>query len=425
METELPTEINSTREEPQITKDDHDAVDAALAGYSDESSAPEPVQKPVETPAAPTPQEPAKEAPQEAPGANPATPAVAPTVVPPVTPVATPTPDAELEKIAPPRGLSPKSLEGWNALKSVAKQRGEKLAAYEKELAEIKPKIGQPDPEVAKQLTTLQTEIAQYKAMFANERSPEFVDKFDKPLAAHDTAGMEILTKQGLSAEHLEKVKQLGGIKNVPPETMSKWIKAVSDVNLEEGEALKKAYLGSRELIKERDKTLEEVKLKPKEFLEKQEQETTAKFQDYTKQMADHVTAATKDIPWCKIQEVPANATPEQKAQIEEQNKFYQESEARFQSMLYPKTPQARVDTALAACLSFKLAKDLDVSQKAVQYYKDQYEQTQASLDEIKKAGVTSRSGGTVSAQAAKKPAPPASESDDDAIERGLSAVGA
>jgi hypothetical protein len=418
-------ETNASKDEPQITNDDHAAFDSLADQIFTPETPAEPVQKPETTPETPAPEKPTTE-PVKEPIAETTSEPAKPEVKAPVTPTPeAPTPDPELEKISPPRGLSPKSLEGWNALKAVAKQRGEKLSTVERELADLKPKIGQPDPEVSKKISTMEAELAQYRAMFTNERSPEFIEKYDKPLAAADTQGTELLVKHGLPQEHIDKIKALGGLKNVPPEAMSQWINAVSKTNLEDGEALKKAYLGSRELTKEREKALEEVKLKPQEFLAKQEQETTAKFQDYTQQMAAHVAERTKDIPWCKIQEIPANATPEQKAQIEEQNKFYQESEARFQAMLYPKTPQARVETALAACLSFKLAKDLQVTQNAVEYYKNQYEQAQASLDGIKKAGVTSRGGGSVSAQAAKKPAVNPNESDDDAIERGLLSVGA
>jgi hypothetical protein len=191
-----------------------------------------------------------------------------------------------------------------------------------------------------------------------------------------------------------------------------------------DAKALLDAFGGNKSLAVERDKAIEEIKARPEEFVKAQQAERTQQFQSYTKEMSDYVTAMTKDLPWCKIQDIPADATPEVKARIEKENQFFKDSEARFQAMLYPANATVRAQTALAACLSFKLAADLETANATAKHWYDEAQKLQQANDAIKKAGITSRNGGTIPA-GGKTKIDTSKMTDDEAIDAGLDAVGA
>lgn len=419
----------STNDNPQIEQSDLDAFDKLadevnLDGSTPEGheEKPEPVQKPVTpTPEKVTPE--AKPAVETKPEVKPIVPApeIKPGEEVKPTEEKKPEPDPELDGIKEPKNLSPKSLEGWKGLKATAYERGQKVKALEKELMEVKPLVGKPDPKLEKEVTTLKQELGKYQALFQNENSPEFKAKYDTPKQENEARALEILERNGLPKDVLEKIKT-DGIMSVKSSDITAWVKAL---NLDDGEALKKAYLGNKELTTAKAKALEEIHAKPEEFQKQMAEEQTKEFQAYTQKIDETVAALTKDISWARLQEVPANATPEQKAQIEADNAFYKESEQRFRENLYPATPEKRVQTNLESCLAYKLADDNKKLEASNTHWYKESQRLQGEIDAIKKAGVTSRAGANLAVGGIKKPLDTSKMSDDEAIEAGLDLAGA
>jgi len=110
-------------------------------------------------------------------------------------------------------------------------------------------------------------------------------------------------------------------------------------------------------------------------------------MEDYEmKVVNERVGQLQKEMPWLRVQEIPLNATPQQKAELEKANKFYQDTEKRFLAALYPDSPEVKVETAVAACLSFKLMDDLEA-------VKAQLKVVSAENEKLKNAGKTSTAG--------------------------------
>jgi hypothetical protein len=328
--------------------------------------------------------------------------------------------DKELDAIQPPRGMSPKSLEGWGALKTLAKSRGEKVQNLEAKVHELSGQVGKPDPELSKKLEETQAELKRMQTLFTHEKDPDFIEKYDKKIEANEAAIYGLLKERGMSEESIKKIKENGGIAALPENFWEEHI--LPKLPLIERKKLEEALFGNVKLSEERKQALEKVRENWQVYEQEKVEKSRKEFETYSTEMAKHVDAMTKDIPWAKPQEIPADATPEQKAKIEKENAFYQESEARFQAALYPASPTARVETALAACLSFKLADELAETEADRDKYKSECERLTEELEEIKAASITS-GGGAAAPKDGIKPQDRTAMKDSDAIDAGLDEV--
>jgi hypothetical protein len=416
----MPGDTIEDNRSTHATAEDESAVDSLLdsvlsEGSSEEATPGTPsdiVQKP-EPKAAPKPPEakPATKADEKAPGKagepettpEPVKPAAEPgkpaevKAEPEVKKPAPEVKDPELDAIQQPQMLSPKNKKGWEDLRGLAQTR-------KVELDELKPKYEQlstqvqeltqklqgkelPD-DVKAEVEKLREENGRYKALYTNERDPAFVEKYDKALEKNVDGLYSILKNNGATDEDVEKIKKAGGILSMS----NKWWNEKVFPHVKpatQGEILQ-MLAKDEQLKRERQETLDAVPENWKKFEEEQKERGMKAYEADQKVMGEHVTALTKDIPWAKLQEVPATATPEQKAQIEKANTFYKESEARFQSALYPADPRTRVETALAACLAFKYADELEVKDAHISKVEAENARLNEELGKIKTAGITS-----------------------------------
>jgi hypothetical protein len=308
--------------------------------------------------------------------------------------------------------------------RTVARSRGERVAALQAEIDALKPQVGKPDPALMERATTLEKELNAMKASFQNERSPEFIEKFDNRIKTNEETAVDVLSRNGLPEALIENIKK-NGIRSIPSKQMTEWL---SKLDVDDKKALEDAYTGNKSLSKEREAALEEIRKNPEKYEAKVKAERTQQFQTYTKEMADYTQQVTKDLPWAKQQEIPADATPEVKARLEKENKLQKELEDVFQRSLYPSNATVRAQTALSACLAHKLALDLSDMQGTAKYYFEESKKLQAEIDTIKKAGITSRAGANVARSPNANTGTLESKlalSDDDAVEAGLREVGA
>src|SRR6201996_8698133 len=159
--------------------------------------------------------------------------------------------DKELDAIKPPQHISPRSMGNWNSLRQLAAKRGDELETLRTENAQLKQRTAQGDPALTKNFGSLEQEVNAYRALYKSERSPEFVAKYDEPIQAHNTSGLEILKKFGLPEDSLKKITDLGGIHKVPGKTMAEWIAAVGKNDPVASEKLRAAYVGINNLNEE------------------------------------------------------------------------------------------------------------------------------------------------------------------------------
>jgi len=416
----METDLN----DPQITEKDATDFDSAFekALGPDAEIVLEGNPTPEKAAAEPeAPKEPAAPTPKETPASPAVTPKEAPKTPPAQVPAPTATSDAEIEGIAPPKNISPRNLEGWHALRAKALERGEEIKTLRAEVQSLQGKVGQVDPSIQQRLQAAEEEANRLRLLYTNERDPEFVAKYDTPIQTNETTVLGILEKGGMHADNLAKIKEIG-INAVPDAFWREHV--LPNVSIVEAKQIEQALADNARLKNDRVKALDDVKTNFKKYEEDQRTKNVQSFDVYRNEMGQTLTKLTEGLPWCKKQEIPANATPEQREIIEKQNAFYEQSEQRFQFALFPPSASARVEVAFAACLSYKLADDLAAETGRAEAAEQKATQLQAKLDAIKTAGITNQAGRGTAPESKNRPVDRLDMSNDAAIEAGLQELG-
>lgn len=363
------------------------------------SSTPKEPSTPPATPPATPPSSPPATPPKGPAAATPPAPPATPPKpgTPPATPPAAPVEpkDPELDAIEQPKGLNPTNAGNWQRLRIAAKQYKTQATEAQAKLKEVEEKLKAASnpvipPEVMKELEDHRA----FKRTFAIADDPEFKAKYDSVIESNDkeicgilkSCGMkpeaaDALLKNGLTKlpwkyweDPTSEVDADGNETGVPKGVLNK-LKA-SD-NPEENAAaqiIEGKLRASMQLSYEKKQAVAKASEGQSEFLKEREKKAKEQFEADMKTMKDRVDAVTANIPWAKPREIPADATPEQKAEIEAHNAFYKETEERFKIALFPRTALQRADTALAACYAYHLDRELKKSQSEAQWYKTEYE---------------------------------------------------
>lgn len=408
------TFVSTESETTEVRPSDYQAVSSLMSEMFDKASSEKPTAE--ETPA-PSKGSEAEVAPSAttgepavsvAPPVSPASPVEPQTPVSPVEPVAPnqptapvapalPTPavqeaDSEIDAIQQPKGLNPTNQQNWAKLRETAHTYKARFKAVEAEKLAIEQKAA----ELAAQTSTLPDikeveELRQFRRIFDIKNDPEFTAKFDGQIRKNDDEVMKILELRGLPKENLEALKSNGGVGAYPP----KWwedniLKALKESDsAEDNQAAKllEAKLLQRESLKwDREQAVKEASETGSKYIQDRlaRQEHAQKYE--TDLIQERVKQIQKDIPWMKPQTVPTNATPEQKAKIEGENKSYQIMEQTFLGALYPSSPEQKLATAEAACMAVLL-------QGEVKSLESQLQVVMAENEKLKNAGKTANAG--------------------------------
>lgn len=349
--------------------------------------------------------------------------------------------DSELDAFQAPKGITPTNKKGWEELKEKVRVYREKAQTYEKELIPLRERAKQAAaPEMEVKVKQLENDLQSYKMLFRKETDTDFQEKYDKAITKNDEAIYNVLKKYGAKPEVIDALQKGGGSTKY-----RNWI--VSNIlnGYEAGEdgrsdptkpiipdPIDKAKIidalkANEGLAEQRQSELDSIPKNREEFTKKETEARKTQYESYQKELSQHVIEKTKGVAWANPMEVPANATPEQKASIEKHNQEYKMHEQRFSLALYPKNAQTRAEVAMAATYAYKLADDLVQSDQKYAALQKEFEEVQKQLNDIKKAGITSRAqgaphiksggrNGTLDDRIAMK--------DDDAIEAGLRDLG-
>lgn len=262
----------------------------------------------------------------------------------------------EFDAIELPPHAKPKTVEQFTNVKTVARA---KIAAVTTELEKAKAELetartaiedGKKNSFSAEEKAELE-ELRNFRRGIDVESDPEF-KKFDVEIESNNELIYSKLTKAGFSKESIDKVKALGGPSGVDWEGLADKlpaeVKRLIDVKLVENETIsdKKA------------RAIETAKKNSAEFLKTRqvtaEKSVTARRDATEKQLQGHVAK----LPFLKIQEIPANAKPEEKARIEAANKQAAEIQGDLKEALNDDSPEMRAVLITAYAKMIKLGED-------------------------------------------------------------------
>jgi len=273
----------------------------------------------------------------------------------PAKPDAKTEPEDDFKKIQLPPHARPKSGEAFDQVKNMAREKITALStqltelstraeAAEKERDELKGKQSQLSPEVQSELEDLR----KFKLSHDVESDPTFTE-FSTKLTKNNESIFARLKASGVSDENIAKIKEIGVDE-------LEWEPILSKLSIQTRRHIEAKLVENVTLAEQREEALNKARENATAFL-------TERSGREAKQLIEAANTWTKQLPWTSQQQVPANATPEQKAAIEASNKFARESLSNLQGWLQAKTPAQIAELAVGTMIAYKNKADLEALQ--------------------------------------------------------------
>lgn len=344
--------------------------------------------------------------------------------------------EAELAQIRAHKGATPKTQKALDVLKDKIRKERLKVKERETELAEAR-KVKPLDEPTEKELGDLR----KLRAQVAIDQDPEFNQRYTQPIIQHQNDAVNLLRQWKLPEETAKYINDNGGLlrfqasSELMPEqvkdaqgnpiTRSQWWHNVvkpmlSDAQKDElGDHLSEA----RKAIRTRDTAVKEAKGDPEKFFaqRKQEFETAVKkYQEEADQQAQTELTLYGEI--AKPKTIPANATTEQKAELEKHNARLEEARQDVVKWFQDNSPKGRMSQALARAYRDFAMKHVEEVDKNYKVLETKFTELQQKWDNMKNAAQTSRQQSVV--QTPTKPKQEGRPADDgEAIKQLMAAV--
>jgi hypothetical protein len=287
-------------------------------------------------------------------------------------------------------------------------EKEQKLAAIEKQMQELQAKATQPDPEIATKLERLQM----LERRHGLETSEHVKTTFDARVARNEEKIHQTLQAAGIAFKNMDEkqsievIKKKGGFREFArkhPDLAEGILKALP---FSDRQVIEAATTGQTLLEQEKSDYLETESAKAKEYFEKQakeQAEAKAKEPDPAKQAEAQKQAIEnlkktyfEKIDIFKDAEIPADASPEEKARLTAANKLSADLREAFANNLAPASNDEYIDIALSATLAVKLKRENSSMKKELAALK-------ADLEKVKNGSKTSTKGGALPASSEPK----------------------
>lgn len=315
--------------------------------------------------------------------------------------------------------------------KKQADERATKLAELEKKLSEVKVADPVVDEAVKKQLD----ELAMFRRRYDLEKDPDVKSKYDDRISGAETPISEILVRNGAGDELIKIIKEEGGwlkfsqsprmirLENGPipaAEVADLILKNLPFSDRKEVDSLSTEQITTK---RERERFFQEQQKTAAEYFKKKEQEASKGSEDYQRQVAEAakvIETWNKDImeknEWLREKEVPADATPDKKASIEDDNKYTKQLNGLLKKAVETKDINGMLEVVLDSVQYYQERRSHAKTQAALALEKKTVAKLQAELDKFKNGGRSVAKSGSISgngtAPGESKPSAPATLKD-------------
>lgn len=285
-------------------------------------------------------------------------------------------------------------------LKRTAREREAQVKAEadkaRKEAEELKKQVEELSKKTAAVPETVEKELKElreFRATFDAERDPEFNKKYDERRERNNSTIFETLQRNGLKPEVVEQAKKLPYDQQV--DQISRWAEKLPP---RDKLAITSRLTDNESLESERAAALSEVKAKAAEILAQKQAVPEKNREVFVQEAVATLKPIIPQLPWLHPKEIPANASPKDKADLEKHNAGAAEAQRMLLGFLNDDSARSRSLLALAGVLAPRYRAEL-------QQVKAELEAARKELGSIKEAGrlsKTARSSGTAAAAAPK-----------------------
>jgi hypothetical protein len=276
--------------------------------------------------------------------------------------------DPEIAAIEQPRNLSEKNQSNWRKLQETAstyKKQAEEAEQLRQKLQELEQSPAQIPQDYE--------ELKKFRQTFDIKNDPEFRSKYAQPIESAKNNIYGILRKHGAAEEVIASIEKEGGPDKINDEFWRN--PAFQNLPLTDVEKLKRNLVDVSDLREKQDQEIQYAAENAEQILAEREQEKGQWYEKTIQEIDHNLDEITKDLPWARFAEAPANATPEQLQQVQAHNARVSDLATKFESALWPTTAQERTNVAAAAVFSHVVSEQLRTEQT----------QKNALLEQVKK----------------------------------------
>lgn len=298
--------------------------------------------------------------------------------------------DEDLKAIQPTRHAPPAVKNGIKTLKGLVKETRSKLKSIEEENIQLKtqlesaPKI---DPEEQKRIEEAKT----FYRLHNLEKDPEFVQKFDAPIKNETENLITFLKGMNLPEETANAIRERGVAGMGEEWFYTKIIDKLRGFNRTKVESAVSKIMG---LQFERKTAVESAASDLEAFNRSREEAQQKHWQTWSQEAMDEGAKIAKEMgSWAQEMTLPANATPEQKAEVEQHNAKFKEHLGVVQEAIAginTGNPRAITRAAMAIAHARHLTNEIASQKAEAERYKAEAESLRAQLGKIKSAGKVS-----------------------------------
>lgn len=303
----------------------------------------------------------------------------------------TPTEEDPYDKVKLRSDASEKTKNTFEELKRTAKDRELKARTEaeqaRKELQELRAKVDELSKKtVPDNIEAELKELREFRATFDAERDPEFQQKFSSRLDQNNGTIFETLKRNGLKDELVDQVKSLPYDQQV--EQIARWAEKLSPRD----KLLITARLADNENIEsDRQSALRDIKSKADQILAEKRNAPARSQDQFVEEAVRTLKPVLPQVPFLHPKELPANATPAVKADIEKHNAVAAESQKMLLTFLQDDSARTRSILALAGVLAPRYQAQLKEAEGRVKTL----EKELSSIREAGRLSKTTRSSAT------------------------------
>ena len=335
-------------------------------------------------------------------------------------------------------GLLAKVTEAQNIVATTKKEVEEKDARLKELEAEL-AKAKSSDPKTQEEIKSQLNELTMLRRKYELDNDPEIKTRFDAKVDAAESSIIDILKAGKAGQPLLDLIKEEGG--------WAKFASSKRPVTLDDGRQVTTAELAeiiSSSLPYQDRKNLEAAateQIQVKRDRDRFVKEETANADKYFEERRKQVEAATKQQQerlaeidktvkaayadaveksgWLKPKEIPSDADPELKKEIEEDNAHTLKLQKILQKSLATTNVKDAVEICFDSVRYYEQLRQTEKLQSQLESLKQQISERDAALTKYKTAGRSVPRGGSISSQPASSDrTPPKPASLEDAFDR-------
>lgn len=301
----------------------------------------------------------------------------------------------ELDSIDLPVNAKPKTVDSFDKVKAVARERiaavTKEREALAKEVETLKGKVVEGLPkEVEAELKALR----EFRAKIDVEADPAWTS-YDKTVAENtESIYAKLLATPGIDQKSIDKIKELGGPQEVdwdgPNIKLPAQVRRFLDAKLVENESI----------LEKKTKAIADAKNNAEQYLSTRREEQTKGAQLQNKAVETEIEAMLPKFSWFRDLKAKEGATDAEKAAIDEHNKLIEDSRNTFKLAAEDNSPGTRAILAVGYAQLLKTRVDFGAfrneaaaKEATAKAEKDaltkELEEVKAKLEKVKRSSTT------------------------------------